>query len=65
MKLELQKIRTDMSNTIKAAIAEVVSLMANKHAPKIVISQEKFQVTNQQALDSKREIESLKSQLGR
>lgn len=65
MKLELQEIRIDMSNTIKAAIAEVVSLMANKPATKIVISKEDFQVTNQQALDSKRDIESLKSQLGR
>lgn len=65
MKLELQKIRTEMTNTIKAAIANVVSLMANKAAPTIVISQELFQVKNQQALDSKREIESLKSQVGR
>lgn len=63
--LELQEIRTDMSNTIKAAIAEVVSYMTNKPASTIDIIQEIIQVTNQQALQTQRVTDLLKDQLGR
>lgn len=65
MKLELQDLKTSMADIVKAAITEIVSLMANKPAPTIVIGQEVLQATNQQALDSKKEIESMKGQLGK
>lgn len=54
-----------MSKTIKIAIAEVVSLMAKKPASTIDIFQEVLQATNQQAVQTQREIDSLKGQLGR
>lgn len=65
MVAKLQDLKTNMADSIQAAIEKAVALLANKPPPPIVIGQEVLQATNYQALETKREIDSLKGQLGR
>lgn len=65
LNLFIQDLKSDMENSITAAIAKSVALMTNKPASTVGIAQENFQATNQQALQTQKEIESLKSQLSR
>jgi hypothetical protein len=65
MKLELQNMETNMTSALKAAVADAMTLMASKPPPTIVINQDHSERSNQQALESRREIESIQRQLGR
>lgn len=65
MKIGLQNIETNMANTIKAVIADAITPVSRKQTPTIVVNQDYSERSNQQALESKREIESIQNQLGK
>ena len=65
MEAKMQDLKADMNNSINQVMAKVIALIATKPAPSIVIGQEVLELTNRQALDFKRETESMKSHLGR
>ena len=60
-----QELKADMAYSLKAVLAEAVNLMASKAPLSVVDSPELIERSVQQALEKNREINSIKSQVGR
>lgn len=60
-----QDLRLDVENSFKLALADSIAFLVSKQPQNLIANQEHLQAINQQALDFKKEIESLKSQLCR
>lgn len=60
-----KELQTNIINSIKGIFFDSTAWLANRPSSTIDIVQDIFQATSQQALKSKKEIESLKGQLSR